>query len=61
MAMIDIVEILTNPMRILVYAGDMNHKYNWRGQETWLSMFDRIDHVESNKASDKGWQVICLA
>lgn len=55
MAMIDIEKILATPVRILVYVGDMNYKYNWRGQKKWLSMLDWIGQVEFNKASDKDW------
>ncbi|CEP17081.1 hypothetical protein [Parasitella parasitica] len=53
--MLDIEKILATSVRVLVYVGDMNYKYNWRGQKTWLSQLDWVGQVEFNKASDKDW------
>ncbi|KAI8636030.1 Alpha/Beta hydrolase protein, partial [Parasitella parasitica] len=53
--MLDIEKILATPVRVLVYVGDMNYKYNWRGQKTWLSQLDWVGQAEFNKASDKDW------
>ncbi|KAI9483699.1 MAG: Alpha/Beta hydrolase protein [Benjaminiella poitrasii] len=51
----DIEKLLATPVRILVYAGDMNWYNNWYGQRAWLSKLDWIGQVDFNEAEDKDW------
>jgi len=50
-------DLLSNGIRVLVYAGDVDFICNWLGNKKWTLALDWEHKADFNAAEDAAWSV----